>query len=82
MVFLAAASVHATLPAHRQRGSKLVDLPAPGREAEVCVVPKHFTNGAYTDEDLKTEGQLCDINTDHRIADFLYEKDWTATQAS
>jgi hypothetical protein len=39
-----------------------VQLAVPGRNAEVCVVPKHLVDAGYSDEDTKTEAQLCDID--------------------
>jgi hypothetical protein len=67
-VFFGGASARATLSAHMQRGSKLVEIPVPGRGAEVCVVPKHFTTATYSDGDLKTEGQLCAIDENSNAA--------------
>jgi hypothetical protein len=56
------APAYATLAPHLQRGVKLVQLAVPGRNAEVCVVPKHLVDAGYSDEDAKTEAQLCDID--------------------
>lgn len=39
-----------------------MQLAVPGRNAEVCVVPKHLVDAGYSDEDAKTEAQLCDID--------------------
>ena len=39
-----------------------MEVPVPGRGAEVCVIPKHFAGAAYYDSDLKTETQLCSID--------------------
>jgi hypothetical protein len=61
-VCFAWAPAYATLSPHLQRGVKLAQLPVPGRSAEVCVVPKHFVDAGYSDEDAKTEAQLCDID--------------------
>jgi hypothetical protein len=68
MVSSGSGSAHATLSAHLQRGSKLVEISVPGRAAEVCVVPRHFPNGAYSERDLKTEGQLCAIDENANAA--------------
>src|ERR1700722_14216735 len=61
-VCFAWAPAYATLSPHLQRGVKLVQLPVPGRNAEVCVVPKHLVDAAYSDEDAKTEAKLCDVD--------------------
>ena len=62
------APAYATLAPHLQRGVKLVQLPVPGRNAEVCVVPKHLVDAGYSDEDAKTEAQLCDIDVNSNSA--------------
>jgi hypothetical protein len=62
------APAYATLSAHAQRGVKIVEIAVPGKKAEVCVVPKHFANGEYSDEDLKTEGHLCEIDENSNAA--------------
>jgi hypothetical protein len=59
---------HATLSAHLQRGEKIVDLPVPGRNAEVCVIPKHFVGGGYSDKDIEVETQLCKIDASTNAA--------------
>jgi hypothetical protein len=53
---------HATLSAHLQRGEKIVELPVSGRNAEVCVIPKHFVGGEYSDKEIKVETKLCNID--------------------
>src|SRR6266446_6492271 len=65
---LAAASAYATLSAHFQRGTKLVELPVPGRDSEVCVIPKHFGEATYLGEDLKAEAHLCGIDENANAA--------------
>jgi hypothetical protein len=67
LLFLSAAfpglgAVHATLSPHLQRGEKIVELAVPGRSAEVCVIPKHFAGGDYSDKDAKIETKLCNID--------------------
>jgi hypothetical protein len=62
VAFLGPAFANATVSAHLQRGEKIVDLPVPGRNAEVCVIPKHFVNGEYSDKDIAVETQLCNID--------------------
>jgi hypothetical protein len=60
---------HATLTAHLQRGEKIVEHPVPGRNAEVCVIPKHFVGADYADKDAKVEEELCsiEVNTDAAV---------------
>ena len=53
---------HATLSVHLQRGEKIVDFPVSGRNAEVCVIPKHFVGGEYSKKDAKVETKLCNID--------------------
>jgi hypothetical protein len=59
---------HATLSAHLQRGEKVVDLPVAGRNAEVCVIPKHFAGGEYSDKDIEVETRLCNIDGNSNAA--------------
>ncbi len=59
---LGPAFAHATFSAHLQRGEKLVDLQVPGKNAEVCVIPKHFIGGGYSNKDIAVESQLCNID--------------------
>jgi hypothetical protein len=59
---------HATLTPHLQRGEKIVDYPVAGRNAEVCVIPKHFADGHYTDKDIKAEEELCTIEANTNAA--------------
>ena len=56
------AFASATLSTKVQRGEKLVQIPVAGRNAEICVVPKHLGNAAYSDHDLKDEVELCGID--------------------
>lgn len=44
------------------RGEQTVDLPVPGRNAEICVIPKHLGVGRYFDKDIQIETQLCNID--------------------
>jgi hypothetical protein len=67
-MFFVAQPASATLLAHAQRGVKVVELPVPGRNAEVCVIPKHFGGAQYSDQDLKTENQLCGIDVNSNAA--------------
>jgi len=59
---------HATLSAHLQRGEKILDLPVAGRNAEVCVTPKHFAGGEYSDKDTEVETRLCNIDGNSNAA--------------
>jgi hypothetical protein len=59
---------HATLSPHLQRGEKIVDLSVPGRNAEVCVIPKHFVGGEYSDKDIEVETKLCNIDENKNAA--------------
>ncbi len=66
--FLGPSVAHATLSAHLQRGEKIVDLPVAGRNAEVCVIPKHFAGGEYSDKDIEVETRLCNIDGNSNAA--------------
>jgi hypothetical protein len=59
---LGPAFANASVSAHLPRGEKIVDLPVPGRNAEVCVIPKHFVGGGYSERDIKVETKLCNID--------------------
>src|SRR3954467_8455286 len=52
----------ADLDPRTQRGERVVQIPVPGREAEICVIPKHLSNAKYSDRDLQAEGKLCAID--------------------
>jgi hypothetical protein len=43
-------------------GEKIVELPVPGRKAEICVVPKLFDGASYSTRDAKVMEQLCAID--------------------
>jgi hypothetical protein len=62
MALLGSTVAYAALSAHLARGEKIVELPVPGRSAEVCIIPKHFPDAAYSGNDLKAESQLCSID--------------------
>jgi hypothetical protein len=62
LVCLSSTIAHADLDPRLQRGEKVVQIAVPGREAEICVIPKHLSNAKYSDRDLQAEGQLCDID--------------------
>jgi hypothetical protein len=40
----------------------------PGRNAEVCVLPKHFDVGRYFDKDNEVEAELCNIDVHKNAA--------------
>src|SRR5689334_324393 len=63
-----ATDANATLSAHLQRGEKLVEHPISRRNAEVCVIPKHFAGAAYGETDLKAEERLCAIDENTNAA--------------
>jgi hypothetical protein len=56
---LADAALNTSTP----RGQKTVSIPVSGKKPEVCVVPKHFPNGDYSDKDANTEAELCGYDT-------------------
>ena len=62
MALLGSTVAYTALAAHFARGEKIVELPAAGRSAEICVIPKHFPGALYSDKDLKAETQLCSID--------------------
>src|SRR3984893_9807526 len=62
MALLGSTVAYTALAAHLALGGKIVELPAPDRSAEVCVIPKHFPGAVYSDNDLKAESQLCSID--------------------
>jgi hypothetical protein len=62
MALLSSTVADAALSAHLSRGEKIVEVSGPGRSAEVCVIPKHYPDAAYSDNDLKAESQLCSID--------------------
>ncbi|HEY6043747.1 MAG TPA: hypothetical protein VIU43_02515 [Nitrosospira sp.] len=43
-------------------GEKIVELPVPGRKAEICVVPKLFDGAGYSAKDARVMEQLCAID--------------------
>jgi len=63
-----ATDANATLSAHLQRGEKIVEHPISGRNAEVCVIPRHFAGAAYAETDLKAEDRLCAIDENTNAA--------------
>lgn len=62
VALLGSTVAQAALSAHLARGEKIVELAVPGRSAEVCVIPKHFPDAAYSDNDRQAESQLCSID--------------------
>jgi hypothetical protein len=68
VAFLISDFAYATLTPHLQRGEKIIEHAVPGRNAEVCIVPKHFTEADYADKDAKSEEELCDIDVNINAA--------------
>jgi hypothetical protein len=68
LLLLGPAFAYAALSADPKRGEKTVDLPVPGRNAEVCVLPKHFDVGRYFDKDNEVEAELCNIDVHKNAA--------------
>ena len=68
IVWFGTPTVYALLSARLSRGVKLVELPTPGRKAEVCVVPRHFGDVGYFDQDVQTEELLCAIDVNSNAA--------------
>ena len=62
MLLLCPAYAYAGLSADADRGEKTVELPVPGRNAEICVIPKHLDVGRYFDKDIEIETRLCNID--------------------
>jgi hypothetical protein len=62
LAYLSSTIAYAGLSVHLQRGEKAVQIPVQSRGAEICVIPKHFSDATYSDKDLKAEGQLCNID--------------------
>jgi hypothetical protein len=62
LVLIGSTCAYAALSAHFPRGQKIIQHPVAGRNAEVCVIPKHFSQAVYSDKDDAAENQLCDID--------------------
>lgn len=62
IVLLGSTSANAALSAHLERGQKIIEHPVAGRHAEVCVIPKHFSQATYSDKDDAAESELCNID--------------------
>ena len=62
LVYHGSTFARAELALTVQRGTDTVRIPVPGRADEICVVPKHVGSADYTDNDLKSERQLCGID--------------------
>ncbi|MCG2669071.1 hypothetical protein ACFPFP_19140 [Bradyrhizobium sp. GCM10023182] len=59
---LGSAYAHAGLSVDPARGEQTMQIPVPGRNAEICVVPKHLAAGRYFDKDIEIESRLCNID--------------------
>jgi hypothetical protein len=64
----ASAIAYATLAAHLSRGAKIVEIAVPGKNPEVCVVPKHYGDGSYSSDDAAAEAKLCAIDENTNTA--------------
>jgi hypothetical protein len=62
LVYYGSTPARADLALNSRRGEDTVQIPVPGRAAEICAVPKHLSDADYSDSDLKSERQLCDID--------------------
>ena len=62
LIYLCSTLAHAELALNSQRGGDVVQIPVPGKAAEVCIVPKHLDGTDYSELDLNAERQLCDID--------------------
>ena len=71
VVMLSVASAHAIaqdtpsprlIRGEKIIGQKIVELPVPGRKAEICVVPKLFDGADYSAKDARIMEQLCAID--------------------
>ena len=62
VLFLGSVYAYAGLSADPKRGEQTVNHPVPGRNAEICVIPKHLDVGRYFDKDVEIETQLCNID--------------------
>jgi hypothetical protein len=58
-----ASLVDAALNTSAPRGEKTVSIPVADKKPEICVEPKHFPGGDYSDKDAKTEAELCSYDT-------------------
>jgi hypothetical protein len=68
VLFLSPVFAYAGLSADPQRGEQTVDFPVPGRNAEICVIPKHIDVGEYSDKDTEVATQLCNIDVHKNAA--------------
>jgi hypothetical protein len=59
---LGATIAYGALNAHLPRGENIVEIAVPGKNPEVCVVPKHFADAAYSSDDAGAEAKLCAID--------------------
>ena len=65
---LAATTARTALNAHLPRGEKIVEIAVPGKNPEVCVVPKHFADATYSSDDTAAEAKLCAIDENTNAA--------------
>ena len=62
LLFLGPAYAYADLSVDPTRGEQTAEIPVPGRNAEICVVPKHLGVERYFDKDIEIEIRLCNID--------------------
>ena len=65
---LGATTARTALNAHLPRGEKIVEIAAPGKNPEICVVPKHFADATYSSDDAAAEAKLCAIDENTNAA--------------
>src|SRR5437899_1814247 len=53
---------YAALAAHLPRGEKTIEIAVPGKNPEVCVVPKHLAGALSSSDDSAAEARLCAID--------------------
>ena len=68
VLLLDPACAYAGLSAEADRGERTVDIPVPGRNAEICVIPKHLDMERYFDKDIEIEKELCNIDVHKNAA--------------
>ncbi len=62
VAYIGPTIAHAGLALPLRPGERTVQIPVPGKGAEICVIPKHLGDALYSGMDLKAEGQLCTID--------------------
>lgn len=62
LLALISLSAHATLDRSKVVGEVVPHPVGGGRPDEICVIPQHFENGEYSEDDLKDEKDLCALD--------------------